>query len=88
MFDCFFLRRLAFTDGAEMENDPLLDELRQLERDVVAGEGRLAELEALVANMKRQKVDTGKAEAELQAMRENQRLRQQDRQRILSLLQR
>jgi hypothetical protein len=58
-----------------------------LERDVVAGERRLAELEALVADLKRQKLDTGKAEAELQTMRENQRLRQQDRQRILSLLQ-
>ncbi|MGY8667071.1 hypothetical protein Q3C01_32595 [Bradyrhizobium sp. UFLA05-109] len=70
-----------------MLNDALLDELRQLEREVVDGERRLAEQEALVISLKRQNKDTSNAQAELEALRENQRRRQQDRHRILSLLQ-
>lgn len=42
-----------------MDNGPILDELRHLESEVVAGEGRLAELEASVAKMRREKLDTG-----------------------------
>lgn len=71
-----------------MDKDPLFEELRQVERDVIAGERRLAELEAVVVDLKQQKLDPGKVEAELNAMRAVQRHRQQDRQRILSLLQR
>jgi hypothetical protein len=70
-----------------MINEPLLDELRQLERDVVDCERRLAEQEALVVLLKRQNEDISKAQAELERMRHDQRCRQQDRQRLLSLLQ-
>jgi hypothetical protein len=71
-----------------MFNDALLDELRQLERDVVEAERRLADQEALIVDLKRQHQDVSSAQAELETLRENQRQRQQDRQRLLSLLQR
>ncbi|MBR0829719.1 hypothetical protein JQ596_29720 [Bradyrhizobium manausense] len=76
-----------------MFNDALFDELRQLERDVVDAERRLAEQEALIVDLKRQHQDASRAQveleiAELEIMRESQRQRQQDRQRLLSLLQR
>ncbi|MGY8683349.1 hypothetical protein Q2941_37065 [Bradyrhizobium sp. UFLA05-153] len=70
-----------------MLNEALLDELRQLERDTVEGERRLAEQEALVISLKQQKQDASSAQAELEGLRENQRRRQQDRHRLLSLLQ-
>jgi hypothetical protein len=66
--------------------EPLLDKLRQLERDVVACERRLAEQEALVVRIKQRKEDTSNAQAELEMMRDDQRRRQQERQRLLSLL--
>ena len=65
----------------------IYDELRQVEREVVEGERRLAEQEALVVDLKRQNQDTAKAEAELEWMRQEQRRRDQDRQRLLSRLQ-
>lgn len=65
----------------------IYDELRQVEREVVEGERRLAEQEALVVDLKRQNQDTTKAEAELEWMRQEQRRRDQDRQRLLSRLQ-
>ena len=71
-----------------MFNDALFDELRQLESDVVEAERRLAEQEALIVDLKRQHQNAGNAQAELEIMRENQRQRQQDRQRLLSMLQR
>ncbi|QOZ13237.1 hypothetical protein [Bradyrhizobium sp. CCBAU 51765] len=71
-----------------MFNDALFDELRQLERNVVEAERRLAEQEAMIVELKRQHQDISSAEAELETMRANQRQRQQDRQRLLSLLQR
>ncbi|WP_035715029.1 hypothetical protein [Bradyrhizobium genomosp. I (2014)] len=71
-----------------MFNDALFDELRQLERNVVDAERRLAEQEAMIVHLKRQHQDVSSAQAELEVMRENQRQRQQDRQRLLSLLQR
>ena len=64
----------------------IYDELRQVEREVVEGERRLAEQEALVVDLKRQNQDTTKAEAELEWMRQEQRRRDQDRQRLLSRL--
>ncbi|WP_453952406.1 hypothetical protein [Bradyrhizobium sp. USDA 377] len=70
-----------------MYKTAIYDELRQVERDVVEGERRLAEQEALIVEMKRQNEDTAKAEAELERMRAEQRCRDQDRQRLLSLLQ-
>ncbi|OSJ31585.1 hypothetical protein BSZ19_21795 [Bradyrhizobium japonicum] len=70
-----------------MYREPVLDELRQVERQVVEGEGQLAEQEALVFGLKRQKQDTSKAEDELERMRTDQRRLQQERQRLLSGLQ-
>jgi hypothetical protein len=70
-----------------MYTTAIYDELRQIERDVVEGERRLAEQEALIIEMKRQNQDTGKAEGELERMRMEQRRRDQDRQRLLSRLQ-
>lgn len=70
-----------------MHKDPVLDELRQVERLVVAGERQLAEQEALVCGLKRQKQDTSKAEGELERMRTDQRQLQQERLRLLSGLQ-
>lgn len=70
-----------------MYRDAIGDELRQIERDVVEGERRLARQEALIVELKRQQQDTSKAEIELERMRADQRLRDQDRQRLLSRLQ-
>ncbi|PDT68560.1 hypothetical protein CO683_15195 [Bradyrhizobium ottawaense] len=70
-----------------MDQTALFDELRRIESDVVEGERRLAEQEALIAELKRQGQDTAKAEAELERMRQDQRSRDQDRQRLLSRLQ-
>jgi hypothetical protein len=69
-----------------MHQDALLDELRQIGRDVVEGERLLAEQEALLVALKRENKDVTKVEAALEQMREDQRLREQDRQRLLSLL--
>ena len=70
-----------------MYNAAIYDELRQVERDVVQGERRLAEQEARIVDLKRQGRDTGNAEKELEVLRQNQRRRDQDRQRLLSLAQ-
>ncbi|TFW56029.1 hypothetical protein CT676_37385 [Bradyrhizobium sp. MOS001] len=70
-----------------MYREPILDELRQVERQVVEGERRLAEQEALVVGLKRQKQDTSKAEDELERMRTDQRLLQQERLRLLAVQQ-
>lgn len=70
-----------------MYKAPIYDELRQVERDVVEGERRLAEQEALVVELKRQGLNTDNAEKELETLRQDQRRRDQDRQRLLSLLQ-
>jgi hypothetical protein len=70
-----------------MNRDPLLDELRRLEQEVVEAEGRLADHEALLIQMRRRREDISAAEAKLKMMREQQRERQQDRLRLLSLLQ-
>ena len=70
-----------------MYRDVLLDELRQIARDVVEGERQLAEQEALLVALRREGKDVGKVEAALEQMRADHRLRQQDRERLLSLLQ-
>jgi hypothetical protein len=62
-------------------------ELRQVGREVVEGERLLAEQEELLVALKRQNKDVRKVEAALEQTREDQRLREQDRQRLLSLLQ-
>jgi hypothetical protein len=70
-----------------MDKAPIYDELRKLENDRAEGERRLAKQEALIVELKREKRDFAKAEAELEMMRHDQRRYDQDRQRLLSLLQ-
>lgn len=70
-----------------MDRTSIYDELGRVERDVVAGERQLAEQERLVLDLKRQGQNTESAEMELERLRECQRLRDQGRQRLLSLLQ-
>ncbi len=70
-----------------MHKDAVLEELRQVERIVVEAEKQLAAQEALVASLRRQNQDPRQAEAVLQMMRQDQQRREQDRQRLLSLLQ-
>ncbi|MCC8964517.1 hypothetical protein H8A95_19895 [Bradyrhizobium sp. Pear76] len=69
-----------------MYKDAIMDELRQIELDVVEGERRLAELEARLIESKRLNENVTKVEAELEVMRKNQLDREQNRQRLLSLL--
>ncbi|WP_050385318.1 hypothetical protein [Bradyrhizobium pachyrhizi] len=66
--------------------DAIIDELRQIEIDVVEGERRLADLEARLIELKRLNEDTTKIQAEFEVMRKNQLDREQNRQRLLSLL--
>ena len=70
-----------------MDRTSIYDELGRIEREVVAGERQLAEQERLVLDLKREGQNTASAEEELELLRECQRLRDQDRQRLLSLLQ-
>ena len=69
-----------------MYKDAIMDELRQIELDMVEGERRLAEFEARLVELKRLNEDTTKVRAELDVMRNNQLDREQNRQRLLSLL--
>jgi hypothetical protein len=68
-----------------MFKDAISDELRRLEYEVVQAERQLAAQEALVLELKRSRKDTGTSEEELEHMRDTQR--QQERQRLLALLQ-
>jgi len=70
-----------------MHREAIMAELSRVERDVVEGERQLAEQEALLVDLKRQNLDQREARAVLEMMRENQLRRDQDRQRLLSLLQ-
>lgn len=70
-----------------MNNQALYDELIRIEGEVMQGELQLAEQEALLVALQRQKEDTSKAREQLEMMRTTQRVREQDRQRLLSLLQ-
>ncbi|MBR0831422.1 hypothetical protein JQ596_38550 [Bradyrhizobium manausense] len=70
-----------------MQRDALYDELRRIERAVVDGEWKLAQQEAQIVELKRQHLDLNKAQGELERLRANQRQLEQDRQRLLSMLQ-
>ncbi|WBL78810.1 hypothetical protein I3J27_38780 [Bradyrhizobium xenonodulans] len=70
-----------------MDRTSIHDELDRVESDVVAGERQLAEQERLIVDLKREGQNSESAEKELERLRECQRLRDQDRQRLLSLLQ-
>jgi hypothetical protein len=71
-----------------MYRDSLLNELRQVELAAINGERQLAEQERLLISLKKQNQDLSQAQAALEILRENQRRNEQDRQRLLSLLQR
>ena len=63
-----------------------MDELRQIELDVVEREKQLADIEALLIELKRLNEDTTRVQAEVDLMRKIQLERDQSRQRLLSLL--
>jgi hypothetical protein len=70
-----------------MHKDAILDELARVERDVVEAEKQLAEQEALLVALTREKEDTSRAGRVLDLMRDAQQRRQAERERLLSLLQ-
>jgi hypothetical protein len=65
----------------------LFDELRQIEQDVVRGEQQLAEQEDLLVSLKIQNKDTAQVEAFLDELRSRQKALQEDRSRVLSMMQ-
>ena len=67
--------------------DHLYDELRRIEQDVVRGEQQLAEQEDLLVSLKTQNKDTAQLEAFLDELRSRQRTLQEDRSRVLSMIQ-
>ena len=70
-----------------MNKDHLFDELGRIERDVVHGERQLAEQEELLASLKSQNEDLAHVQAVLEELLLKQEALQQERLRILSLLQ-
>jgi hypothetical protein len=70
-----------------VNTEAFFDELRRIEGEVAQGERQLAEQEALLVTMRRQKEDTGKVLEELERMRVQQREREQQRQQLMSRLQ-
>lgn len=70
-----------------MNRDTIVDELRRLEGEVVEAERELAEQEALLVRLKSERQDVSKVASALNLMREQQQSRQQDRLRLLALLQ-
>jgi hypothetical protein len=70
-----------------MHRETIMEMLSRLEREVVEAEEQMAKQEVLIVDLKRQNQDLTKARAVVKVMRENQRRRDQDRQRLLSLLQ-
>jgi hypothetical protein len=70
-----------------MDRTSIYDELSSVEREVVVGERQLAEQERLVRDLKREGQQIASAEKELERLRQCQRQRDQDRKRLLSLLQ-
>jgi hypothetical protein len=70
-----------------MFRESISDQLRQVERQVIEGERRLAACEARIVELKRGGHDTTEAQAELEVMRKDQRALEQDRQRLLGHLQ-
>lgn len=73
-----------------MNRDALLDELRKIEHEVVESERQLAEQEAMLVELSHggeRGIEVEAAREILELLREHQRKRQQDRLRLLSLLQ-
>ena len=70
-----------------LKRDVILDELRRLEVEVVQAELELAQQEALLIKLKRACEDVSDVQSTVNLMREQQQCRQQDRLRLLALLQ-
>jgi hypothetical protein len=71
-----------------MNRETICDELRRLEGEVVEAEQVFAEQEALFLKLKREgRDDVSRLASTLDLMREQQHSRQQDRLRLLALLQ-
>jgi predicted nucleic acid-binding Zn-ribbon protein len=70
-----------------MHRECISDELRRLEGEVVEVERQLAELEKELVALKQTKQDVSEIEAALALLRDCQHRLQQDRARLLSLLQ-
>jgi hypothetical protein len=70
-----------------MNRDTIVDELRRQEDELVEAGRELAEQEALLVRMKRERQDVSRVASVLSLMREQQQSRQQDRLRLLALLQ-
>ena len=70
-----------------MNRDTIFDELRRLEGEIVKAERKLAEQEARLLKLKREGEDVSAVSDALNLMREQQQSRQQDRLRLLALLQ-
>jgi hypothetical protein len=71
-----------------MNREAICDELRRLEIEVVEAEQALAEKEALLVKLRRERENDSQVASELNLMRQQQQNRQNDRMRLLSLLQR
>ncbi|SDF31185.1 hypothetical protein SAMN05216337_10517 [Bradyrhizobium brasilense] len=69
-----------------MYRESIIDQLREIERQVVEGERQLAECEARLAELKRQKQDIAGTQRELKMLRNNHSQFEQERQRLLFLL--
>ncbi|WP_453966598.1 hypothetical protein [Bradyrhizobium elkanii] len=69
-----------------MYRESIMDQLREIERQVVEGERQLAEYEAHLVELKRQNQDNAGTERELETLRNNQSQLEQERQRLLFLL--
>lgn len=81
-------RGLLSFAGEIMNREAILDELRRLEGEAVQGERVLAQHEAQLVTLAKQNQDTSKVQAALNLMRDDQRRLDEDRQRLLALLQR
>ena len=69
-----------------MFRESIIDQLREIERQVVEGERQLAECEARLVELKRQNHEKAGMQRELETLRNNQSQLEQERQRLLFLL--
>lgn len=70
-----------------MHRDHIFDELRRIDREVVEAERVLAAQEAELVSLKKQNKDLTEVEAALEESRHAQQRRQQERQRLLQMVQ-
>ena len=77
----------CFRSYLRVNRETICDELRRLEGEVVEAEHELAKQEALLIRLKQEHQDVSRVTNALSLMREQQQSRQQDRLRLLALLQ-